>query len=205
VCTAQPNHACPCFPLAHGAISHPSINTPTYCFGSCQAGLSAPGNPCRTQRACNRYNSERYTLLYFVQEQYSVGGGHYRETTLGERVHGTVIAQGTNVPHDGLAEAPVHLNASRHKSVSRVQVSRVGTAFALVAQGGSGATSRKRRQQRSGSEGKSWRYPARWDHGVGERVTPMSARAPDGQILQQQQKSNWDEYAHCSSCKERCG
>jgi hypothetical protein len=63
----------------------------------------------------------------------------------------------------------------------------------------------KRQQRRSSSEGESWRYPARWDHGVGTGSPQCQPVAPDGQQQQHPQKCNWVPCVQYSPREQSCG
>jgi hypothetical protein len=96
-------------------------------------------------------------------------------------------AQGTYVPHDGLAEVPASLNTRTHKSVTVVHMSRMRTMIAPVVQSGSGTT-------HEGSDGNVGRA-ARVNHGGIQRGVAMgwvkghhsvgAPPPPDSQLPQQ--------------------
>jgi hypothetical protein len=119
--------------------------------------------------------------LYKSHTEFQVGTSKNRPRGDIQRACRNNIAQGTNVPHDGLEKVPVHLDTDSHKSVTMVYIFRMCTVTRLhapVMQSGSGTP-------RLGSGGSVGRA-ARVHHGDiqlggtmgGGRVTSMSARTP---------------------------
>jgi hypothetical protein len=94
-------------------------------------GVSCPGDT--TQRAVQA-TLTRYTGHFLVGTSVKLTSGHSKRTPRRD------IAQGTYVPHDGLAEVPASLNTRRRKTVTVVHMSRVRTMLAPVVQSGSGTT-----------------------------------------------------------------
>jgi hypothetical protein len=96
--------------------------------------------PPRSLGKQQRARTVHITLtLNKIHTQFPVGTSKKRPPGDSQRPRQRNIAQGTKVPHDGLAEVPVRINAGRHKGVTRVQMARMRRVCAPVTQSYSGA------------------------------------------------------------------
>jgi hypothetical protein len=89
--------------------------------------------------------------------QFPVGTSKERPPGDSRRASRSDVAEGTKVPHDGLAEVPIRLDAGRHKGVARVQMAGMRPVLIPVSNSGSSAS----RLRSGGNVGRA----ARMNHG----------------------------------------
>jgi hypothetical protein len=72
--------------------------------------------------------------------QFPVGTSKERSSGDRRRASQRDVNEGTKVPHEGLAEVPVRLDAGRHKRVAKVQMAGMRPVLIPIMQSGSSAS-----------------------------------------------------------------